>query len=60
LVWKDRQETYMLTNMDPSPAEGNFCDGSNCPVEPHIMEQYNWHVGYFNSSDRMASSYTMC
>jgi len=46
--------------MDPSPAEGNFCDGSNCPVEPHIMEQYNWHVGYFNSSDRMASSYTMC
>jgi len=23
------------------------------------MEQYNWHVGYFNSSDCMASSYSM-
>jgi hypothetical protein len=24
LVWKDRQEVYMLTNMDPPPAEGDF------------------------------------
>ena len=31
LVWKDRREVYMLTNMDPPPAEGNFCDDSNRP-----------------------------
>ena len=24
LVWKDRLEVYMLTNMDPPPAEGNL------------------------------------
>ena len=24
LVWKDRREVYMLTNMDPPPAEGIF------------------------------------
>ena len=24
LVWKDRREVYMLTNMDPPPAEGNL------------------------------------
>jgi hypothetical protein len=24
LVWKDRRDVYMLTNMDPPPAEGNF------------------------------------
>ena len=24
LVWKDRQEVYMLTNMDPPSVEGNF------------------------------------
>ena len=23
LVWKDRQEVYMLTNVDPPPTEGN-------------------------------------
>ena len=28
LLWKDRREVYMLTNMDPPPAEGNFSDDS--------------------------------
>jgi len=59
LARKDRREAYVLTNVDPPPTEGNFCDGSNCPVKPHIMEQYNQHVGCFNSSDCMANSYSM-
>jgi len=58
LVWKDRREVYMLTNMDTPPAEGNFCD-SNHPMKPHIMEQYNQHMGYVDSSDRTANSYSM-
>ena len=59
LVWKDRQEVYMQTNMDPPPAEGNFCDDSNLPVKHNIVERYNWHMGYVNNSDRMANSYFM-
>jgi len=59
LVLKDRREVYMLTNMDPTPAEGNFCDNSNCPLKPHIMEWYDQHMGYVDSSDRMANSYSM-
>ena len=47
----------MLTNMDPPPAEGNFCDDSNCPVKPHIVDWYNGHMGYVNNSGRMANSY---
>ena len=39
LVWKDTREVYMLANMDQPPAEGNFCDNSNRPMKPHIMEQ---------------------
>jgi len=58
LVWKDRREVYMLTNMDPPPAEENFCD-SNRPVKPHIVERYNRHMGFVNNSDRMAISYSM-
>ena len=46
-------------NMDPQPAEGNFCDDSNHPVKSHIMEQYNWHMGNVDSSYRMANSYVM-
>jgi len=59
LVWRDRQEVYMLTNMDPPPAEGNFCDNSHHPVKPQIVEQCNQHMGYVDSSDRMANSYSM-
>ena len=49
----------MLTNMGPPTAEENFCDNSNHPVKPHIMEQYNQHIGYVDNSDRMANSYSM-
>ena len=49
----------MLTNMDPPSAEGNFCDDSNRPVKPHVVERYNRHMGYVDSSDPMANSYSM-
>jgi len=49
----------MLTNMDPSPEGGNFCDNSNRPVKPHIVERYNQHMGFVIISDRMANSYSM-
>jgi len=45
--------------MDPPPAEGNFCDYSNSPIKPHIVEQYNRHMGYVDNSDHMANSYSM-
>ena len=59
LVWKDRREVYMLTNMDPPPAEGKFCDDSNRPVKPNIVERYNRHTSYVDNSDCMATSYSM-
>jgi hypothetical protein len=59
LVRKDRREVYMLTNTDPPPAEGNFCDASNRPVKPHIVERHNWHMGFVDISERMANSYSM-
>jgi len=49
----------MLINMDPPPAEGNFCDDSNRPVKPHIMERYSRHMGFVDISDCMANSYSM-
>jgi hypothetical protein len=32
---------------------------SYCPVKPNIVERYNPHMGYVDSSDRMANSYSM-
>jgi len=48
----------MLTNMEPPP-EGNFCDDSNPPMKPHIVEQYYRHMGCVNNSDHKANSYSM-
>ena len=45
--------------MDPPPAEGNFCDDSNRPVKPHIMDRYNWHMGFVDNSNRLANSCSM-
>ena len=53
------EDVYVLTNMDPPPAEGNFCDDSNHPVKPHIVEWGNQHMGYVANSDHMANSYLM-
>ena len=44
LVWKDKWEVYMLTNIDPTKAEGNFFDDNSHPMKPHIVERYNWHM----------------
>jgi len=60
LAWKDRWNVYLLTNMDPPPEEGNFCDESKRGVMPQIMAQYNRHMGYVDISDRMVNSYSMC
>ena len=59
LVWKDRREVYMLINMDPPSAEGNFCDHSKRPVKTNIVERYNRHMGYVENSDHMSNSYWM-
>ena len=60
LSWKDRRDVSLLTNMDPSPEEGNFCGESKQAVKPQIVARYNWHMGYVDISDRMANSYSMC
>jgi len=48
------QTRSLHANMDPPPADANFCDDSNCP-----MEWYNRHMGYVNSSECMANSYSI-
>jgi hypothetical protein len=58
LVWNDRREVYILTNMDPPPAEGNFCENKP-PVKPHIVARYNQHMGYVYNSNLMVNSCSM-
>jgi len=50
----------MLTNMDPPPEEGNFCDDTKRAVKSQMVALYNRHMGYVDNSDHMANSYSMC
>jgi len=55
--WKDKCNVYVLTNMHTPPVEGNFCEESGHAVKPHVIEDYNTHMGYVDKSDRMVNSY---
>ncbi|PNF35737.1 hypothetical protein B7P43_G16133 [Cryptotermes secundus] len=59
LVWKDKRDVYMLTNMHCPPAEGNFFDEHGNAMKPAIVVDYNTHMGYVDKADRMANSYSI-
>ncbi|PNF42631.1 hypothetical protein B7P43_G01270 [Cryptotermes secundus] len=60
LVWKDKRDVYILTNMHSPPAEGSFCDEHGNAMKPAIVANYNKHMGYLDKADRMANSYSIC
>jgi len=51
--WKDKRDVYVLTNTHTTPVEGNFYNDSGHAVKPHVIEDYNAHMGYVDKSDRM-------
>jgi hypothetical protein len=59
IIWKDKRDVYMLTNMHYPPAEGNFCDQHGNAIKPAIVADYNAHMGYVDKADRMANSYSI-
>jgi hypothetical protein len=44
LLWKDKRDVLMLTNMHPAPKEGNYCDEYGNAIRPKIID-YNQHIG---------------
>jgi hypothetical protein len=59
IVWKDKRNINMLTNMHRPLAEGNFCDEHGNAMKLAIVQDYNRHMGYIDKSDRMMSSYSI-
>jgi hypothetical protein len=50
----------MLTNIHDAPAEGNFYDGNGKAIKPQIVADYSRHMGFVDTGDRMANSYSIC
>jgi hypothetical protein len=58
-VGKDKWDMHILVNMYRPPAESNFHEEHGKDQKSIIVEDYNWHMGYINNGDRMASSYSI-
>jgi hypothetical protein len=58
ILWRDKRDVCMLTNIHNAPAEGNFCNERGKAIMPQIVMDYNHHMGYVDKGDRMANIYT--
>jgi hypothetical protein len=41
MIWKDKSDVNMLTNMHHPPAEGNFYDKHGSALKPVIIQESN-------------------
>jgi hypothetical protein len=41
LIWKDRQDMCVWTDMHEAAAEGNFCDEHGKAQKPAVSEDYS-------------------
>jgi len=59
ILWRDKRDLCILTNIHNAPAEGSFCSEAGKAIKQQIMMDYNHHMGYVDKGDRMANSYSI-
>jgi hypothetical protein len=59
ILWRDREEVRMLTNIHAAPAGGNLLDERGKPVTPLIVADYNHHMLCLCKGNRKANNYTI-
>jgi len=58
VVWKDKRDVCLLTNIHDPPTESNYRDEHGNAIKPAIVADYNRHMRHVDNSDRLANSYT--
>jgi len=58
VVWKDKREVCLLTNIHDPPREGNYRDEHGNVIKLAIVADYNRHMEHVDNLDRLANSYT--
>jgi hypothetical protein len=59
ILWRDKRDVCMLSNIHNAPDEGNFCTERGKATNSQIVMDYNQHMGYVDKGDRMANSYSI-
>ena len=57
VVWRDKRDVCMLTDIHDPPSGGNFREEHGNAIKQAIVADYNRHIGYVHKADRMAKSY---
>jgi hypothetical protein len=60
ILWRDKCDIYMLTNIHNDPTEGTFCDSNQKAIKPQIVVDYSHLRGFVDKGDRIANSYSIC
>jgi hypothetical protein len=58
MVWKDKRDVGILTNIHDPPSKGNFCDEHGNAIKPVIVADCNCHIGCVDKGDRTANTCT--
>ena len=53
ILWRDKRDIRILTNIHDTPAGGNFCDTNGKAIKIQIVVDYDRHTGYVDKVDRM-------
>ena len=59
ILWREKRDVRILTNIHDPPSKRNFCDNNSKAIKPQIVVDYNCHMGYVDKGDRMANSYSI-
>jgi hypothetical protein len=60
ILWRDKSDISMLTNIQNDSTEGNFCDSNQKAIKLQIVAAYSHHRGFVDKGDRIANSYSIC
>jgi hypothetical protein len=55
ILWQDKTDICMLTNIHSAPVKGNFCNEVGKAINLQIVMDYNHHMGYVDKGDQMAN-----
>ena len=58
ILWQDKRDICMLTNIHDVPAEGSCSEGGKA-IKPQIVMDYNHHIRHGDKGDRMVDSYSI-
>jgi hypothetical protein len=53
MVWKDKRDFHIVTNMHQPPNSGNYCDEHGNAVKLAIVEDYNRNMDFVDKSDNV-------